>query len=41
VVARKLETTAEDLIDSIFAHPTLSEALHESMLSVKGRALHF
>lgn len=43
VVARKLETTIEDLIDCIFPHPTLSylsEALHESVLGAKGRALH-
>ncbi|MBS0342583.1 MAG: hypothetical protein JSS56_18860 [Proteobacteria bacterium] len=31
VVARKLETTVHELIESVFPHPTLSEALYESV----------
>jgi dihydrolipoamide dehydrogenase len=41
VVARQLETTEEELMRTIFAHPTLSEMMHESVLSAYGRALHF
>ncbi|WP_157215669.1 dihydrolipoyl dehydrogenase [Flavisphingomonas formosensis] len=41
VIARELETTEEELIHTIFAHPTLSEMMHESVLSAYGRALHF
>jgi dihydrolipoamide dehydrogenase len=40
VVARTLETTEEELMRTIYAHPTLSEAMHESVLSAYGRALH-
>jgi dihydrolipoamide dehydrogenase len=35
-----LESTEEELMQSIFAHPTLSEMMHESVLSAYGRALH-
>jgi dihydrolipoamide dehydrogenase len=41
VVAMNLETTEEELIHSIFPHPTLSEAFHESVLSAYGRPLHY
>ena len=41
VVARQLETTEEELMHTVFAHPTLSEMMHESVLSAYGRALHF
>jgi dihydrolipoamide dehydrogenase len=40
VVARQLETTEEDLIHSVFPHPTLSEMMHESVLAAYGRAIH-
>jgi len=40
-IARKLETTEADLMQTIFAHPTLSEAMHESVLDAYGKALHF
>lgn len=40
VVAMNLETTEEELIRSIFPHPTLSETMHESVLSAYGRAVH-
>ena len=41
VIARQLETTEAELMQTIFAHPTLSEMMHESVLSAYGRALHF
>jgi dihydrolipoamide dehydrogenase len=41
VVARTLETTEEDLMNSVFPHPTLSEMMHESVLDAYGRAIHF
>jgi len=40
VVARTLETTEEDLINTIFPHPTLSEMMHEAVLDAYGRAIH-
>ncbi|PSJ37538.1 dihydrolipoyl dehydrogenase [Allosphingosinicella deserti] len=41
VVARQLETTEEDLMHTVFPHPTLSEMMHESVLDAYGRALHY
>ncbi|MBV7256540.1 dihydrolipoyl dehydrogenase [Pacificimonas sp. WHA3] len=41
VVARQLETTEEQLMQTVFAHPTLSEMMHESVLDAYGRALHY
>jgi dihydrolipoamide dehydrogenase len=41
VVARTLETTETDLINSIFPHPTISETMHEAVLDAYGRAIHF
>jgi dihydrolipoamide dehydrogenase len=40
-VAKQLETTEAELIDTVFPHPTLSEMMHESVLSAYGRAIHF
>lgn len=40
VTAMSLQATAEDIILTMFAHPTLSESLHEAALSVHGRAIH-
>ena len=40
VVAMGLETTEEELMRAVFPHPTLSEAMHESVLSAYGRAIH-
>lgn len=40
VIAMNLETTEEELIHAIFPHPTLSEAMHESVLSAYGRVIH-
>ncbi|WP_375402957.1 dihydrolipoyl dehydrogenase [uncultured Sphingomonas sp.] len=41
VIARQLETTEAELMETVFAHPTLSEAMHESVLGAYGRAIHF
>ncbi len=40
VVAMNCETTEEELISTVFPHPTLSEAMHESVLDAYGRAIH-
>jgi dihydrolipoamide dehydrogenase len=40
VIAMQLETTEEDLIHTVFPHPTLSEAMHESVLDAYGRVVH-
>ncbi len=40
VVGRTLETTEEELIRSVFPHPTLSEMMHESVLDAFGRVIH-
>jgi dihydrolipoamide dehydrogenase len=40
IIGRKLETTEEDLINTIFPHPTLSESMHESVLNAFDRAIH-
>jgi dihydrolipoamide dehydrogenase len=40
VVAMNLETTEQELIDSVFPHPTLSETMHESVLDAYGRVIH-
>ena len=39
-VAMGLETTEAELMETIFPHPTVSEAMHESVLDAYGRALH-
>ena len=40
VLARTAELTAEELVATVHAHPTLSEAVHEAALGVEGLALH-
>ena len=40
VIGRQLETTEEDLMHTVFPHPTLSEMMHESVLDAYGRAIH-
>ena len=40
VIARQLETTESELMETVFAHPTLSEMMHESVLAAYGRAIH-
>jgi dihydrolipoamide dehydrogenase len=41
VIARQLETTEAELMETVFPHPTLSEMMHESVLDAYGRALHY
>ena len=40
-IAKTLETTELELMHTIFPHPTLSEMMHESVLSAYGKAIHF
>ena len=40
-IAKTLETTEVELMHTIFPHPTLSEMMHESVLSAFGKAIHF
>ena len=39
-IAQQLEATEHELAQSIFAHPTVSESMHESVLDSLGIALH-
>ncbi|MES2729612.1 MAG: dihydrolipoyl dehydrogenase [Pseudomonadota bacterium] len=41
VIAKTMETTEAELMHTIFPHPTLSEMMHESVLSAYGKAIHF
>ena len=41
VIAKTNELTEAELMHTIFAHPTLSEMMHESVLSAYGKAIHF
>jgi dihydrolipoamide dehydrogenase len=36
----QMEATEEDLMRTVFPHPTLSEMMGESALSAWGRAIH-
>ena len=40
VVAMNLETTEEELMHTVFPHPTLSETMHEAVLDAYGRVIH-
>ena len=40
VIAMEFGSSAEDLGRIVFAHPTLSEAVHEAALAVGGHAIH-
>jgi dihydrolipoamide dehydrogenase len=40
VIAMEFGASAEDLGMTVFAHPTLSEAVHEAALAVNGHAIH-
>jgi dihydrolipoamide dehydrogenase len=40
VVGKTLETTEAELMQTVFPHPTISEAMHESVLAAYGRAIH-
>lgn len=39
-IAMEFGSTAEDLQLTVFAHPTVSEAVHEAALAVDGHAIH-
>lgn len=39
-IAQTLEATEEDLMHTVFAHPTLSEAMHEAVLDAFNKGLH-
>ncbi|MEX1034783.1 MAG: dihydrolipoyl dehydrogenase [Sneathiella sp.] len=39
-IAKTLETTEIDLMHAIFPHPTISEAMHESVLDAYGKVIH-
>jgi dihydrolipoamide dehydrogenase len=41
VIAKSLETTEKELMNTIFPHPTLSEMMHESVLDAYQRVIHF
>ena len=40
VIAMEFSASAEDIALTMFAHPTLSEAVHEAALGVAGHAIH-
>ncbi|MGC1952400.1 MAG: FAD-dependent oxidoreductase, partial [Gammaproteobacteria bacterium] len=40
VMSMEFDASSEDIARTVFAHPTLSEALHEAALAVGKRALH-
>ena len=40
-IAKKLETTEQELMHTIFPHPTLSEGIHESVLDAYNQAIHY
>ena len=40
VLALEFSASAEDIARTVFAHPTLSEAVHEAALAVDNRAIH-
>jgi len=39
-IARTLESTEAELMETIFPHPTVSEAMHEAVLDAYGMVLH-
>jgi dihydrolipoamide dehydrogenase len=41
VIARTLETTEKELMETVFPHPTVSETMHEAVLDAYGRVIHF
>jgi dihydrolipoamide dehydrogenase len=40
VIARGMETTEQELMHTIFPHPTLSEMMHESVLDAYDKVIH-
>ncbi|MFZ4408517.1 MAG: dihydrolipoyl dehydrogenase [Paracraurococcus sp.] len=39
-IAKTLETTEAELMETVFPHPTISEAMHEAVLDAYGRVIH-
>lgn len=39
-IAKTLETTEAELMETIFPHPTISESMHEAVLAAYSRAIH-
>ena len=39
-LAITMEATEEDLFATVFPHPTMSEAMHESALDAYGKVIH-
>jgi dihydrolipoamide dehydrogenase len=39
-IARTLESTEAELIETVFPHPTISETMHEAVLDAWGRVIH-
>lgn len=39
-IAKTLETTEKELMETVFPHPTLSEMMHESVLDAYDRVIH-
>jgi dihydrolipoamide dehydrogenase len=40
-IAKKLETTEQELMETVFPHPTLSEMIHEATLDAFDQVIHF
>ena len=40
-IAKTLETTEVELMETVFPHPTLSETMHEAVLDAYGRMIHY
>jgi len=40
-IARTLESTEAELMETVFPHPTISETMHEAVLDAYGRVIHF
>jgi dihydrolipoamide dehydrogenase len=39
-IAKTMETTEAELMETVFPHPTISEAMHEAVLDAYGRVIH-
>ena len=39
-IAKTMETTEAELMETVFPHPTVSEAMHEAVLDAYGRVIH-
>ena len=40
-IAKNMEATEEDVITTIFPHPTISESLHEAVLNAYDIGIHY